>query len=266
MPAAFRGHDQARQVNHRFHANCYGKRCHAHAKPWAWHERTNARTDASLLNYSSADCSYRNFAIVFIQIEHKFAAFTMNHRKTVKRFHNPGDAHALTFSCFRRQVFLSKDQSRQWLIDGIQRAREVHRFDVWAYVIMPEHAHILIWSPEMEFDTSEVLNSIKQSVAKRALIFVRREAPAFLNFMEDRQPNGKVHYRFWQRGGGFDRNVIEPKVVFRQIDYFHNNPVRRKLCAKPEDWYWSSAADYAGLRVGPLRLNRESLPRTMNYQ
>jgi REP-associated tyrosine transposase len=78
--------------------------------------------------------------------------------------------------------------------------------------------------------------------------------------MEDRQPKGDTHYRFWQRGGGYDRNVVEPATAFQQIEYVHNNPVRRGFCAKPEDWTWSSAADYAGLRTGPLRLDRESLP------
>ena len=78
--------------------------------------------------------------------------------------------------------------------------------------------------------------------------------------MEDRQPNGKVHHRFWQRGGGYDRNLFEPATVYTEIEYIHNNPVRRGLCAKPEDWYWSSAADYAGVRVGPLTLDRQSLP------
>ena len=78
--------------------------------------------------------------------------------------------------------------------------------------------------------------------------------------MEDRQPNGDVHYRFWQRGGGYDRNVNEPATVFAQIDYMHNNPLRRGLCDKPEDWLWSGAADYARVRAGPLRLDRESLP------
>ena len=105
-----------------------------------------------------------------------------------------------------------------------------------------------------------MLNSIKQSVAKRALRFVNRHAPEFLPRMEDRRPNGAVHYRFWQRGGGYDRNVFEPATAFEQIVSMHNNPVRRGLCAKPEDWLWSEAADYAGVRVGPIRLDRESLP------
>src|SRR5204863_9689552 len=99
----------------------------------------------------------------------------MPHRKICKRFNNPGDAHALTFSCFRRQAFLSKDRSRQWLIDAIDRARSKHRFHVWAYVIMPEHAHLLIWPTRAIYDVSKILNSIKQSVAKRASTYVRRK-------------------------------------------------------------------------------------------
>ena len=184
----------------------------------------------------------------------------MPHRKTCKRYNTPGDAHALTFSCFQRQPFLIKDRSRQWLIEAIDRARGKLHFHVWAYVIMPEHAHLLVCPTQPVYEISEVLNSVKQSVAKRALLFVRRNAPEFLARMEDRQPNGAVHYRFWQRGGGYDRNILEPSAVYQQIDYFHNNPVRRGLCEKPDDWLWSSAADYAGVRAGPLRLDRESLP------
>jgi putative transposase len=81
--------------------------------------------------------------------------------------------------------------------------------------------------------------------------------------MEDRQPNGDVHYRFWQRGGGYDRNSTEPNTIWHQIDYIHANPVRRGLCQQSTDWHWSSAAFYAGLRHEPLSMDRESLPRTL---
>ena len=41
------------------------------------------------------------------------------------------------------------------------------------------------------------------------------------------QPNGEVHYRFWQRGGGYDRNITDPATLRVMIEYIHNNPVRR---------------------------------------
>ena len=150
------------------------------------------------------------------------------------------------------------------MVDAIDRARATHDFHVWAYVLMPEHVHLLIWPTTIQYHVSEILNSIKQSVAKRAVAYVKREFPGFLERMIDRQPNGRSVYRFWQRGGGYDRNVIQPRSAYEQIEYMHNNPVRRGLCQRPEDWLWSSAADYAGLREGPLRIDRESLPSTLD--
>jgi putative transposase len=87
-----------------------------------------------------------------------------------------------------------------------------------------------------------------------------QQRPSFLERMADRQPNGITRYRFWQRGGGYDRNVMQPKSAYLQIDYIHQNPVRRGLCSRAEDWQWSSAADHAGSRDGPLRVDRGSLP------
>jgi putative transposase len=126
---------------------------------------------------------------------------------------------------------------------------------------MPERAHLLIWPTEREYDISAIPYSIKKPVTNWALSYVRNEAPAFLKRMEDRQPSGELRHRFWQRGSGSDRNVVEPETVLRQTEYLHLNPVRRGLCEVPEDWFWSSAAEYAGVRVGPLTINRQSLPR-----
>ena len=36
------------------------------------------------------------------------------------------------------------------------------------------------------------------------------------------------------------------------FNYIHQNPVKANLCKKPEDWRYSSASDYAGLRNGTL--------------
>jgi putative transposase len=114
--------------------------------------------------------------------------------KKCKRYNEPGHAHELTFTCFRNQAFLSKDRSRTWLVDAINRARLKHSFQVWAYVFTPEHAHLLIWPAIPEYDVSKVLATIKVSVTRKALKHVRKNAPAFLNRMRDLQSSGDIHY------------------------------------------------------------------------
>ncbi len=183
-------------------------------------------------------------------------------RKTCKRFNDPGHAHSLTFSCFGRQPFLSGDGARQWLVAAIRMGLDKHRYHLWAYVIMPEHVHLLVWPTQYPYCISSFLQSVKTSVARTAIAFARKTTPWLLPKMLDRQPNGRQHYRFWQRGGGYDRNITEPTTLWHEINYIHANPVRRGLCERSIDWDWSSAADYCGLRNGPLGIDFRSLPRT----
>ena len=131
------------------------------------------------------------------------------HRKLCKRWDAPWTAHFLTFSCFGRQPFLSGKRSPQWLIDAVEAARTRHPFDLWGYVIMPEHVHLLILPHEGTL-ISRILYGIKKPVTTWALAFARKHAPYFLPRMLDVQPNGRQAHRFWQRGGGYDRNMRSP--------------------------------------------------------
>ena len=51
----------------------------------------------------------------------------------------------------------------------------------------------------------------------------------------------KIVFRFWQAGGGFDRNHCNAKAIHYSINYIEANPVRAGLVKNPEDWKWSSA-------------------------
>ena len=182
------------------------------------------------------------------------------HRKTCEAIDEPGHAHALTFSCYKRQPFLSRERTCLWTIDSIRQAADKHRFSVWAYVLMPEHVHLLVKPTGETYSTSDFLRSIKKTVAIHAIRFVREHAPEFLSRMEEKKGDGSTVCRFWQKARGYDRNLWEPRYVYEMIDYIHANPVRRNLCDRPEDWRWSSAVDYAGIRSGPIAIDFGSLP------
>ena len=70
-----------------------------------------------------------------------------------------------------------------------------------------EHVHLLIWPTVEEYDISDTLNSIKQSVAKlgSADSFGPRHQPSEPDGRP--WPSGEIHDRFWQPGGGYDRNL-----------------------------------------------------------
>ena len=125
---------------------------------------------------------------------------------------------------------------------------------------MPEHAHLILWPRHREYDIASILSSIKNPVTRKSRWVVTHEAPEFIPRMLDIAPNGKQSIRFWQRGGGYDRNLFTAREIWEKIDYIHRNPVRRGLAEDSIAWAWSSAADYAGLARGPLPLDIEDLP------
>jgi putative transposase len=175
------------------------------------------------------------------------------HRKRVRSYNVPGHAHELTFSCFRRLPLLSRDRTLQWFQEALEAARNRRNLALWAYVIMPEHVHVIVCPRDLAYDVRLVRTALKVPVQRKALAFLRQHAPGYLDRLRDEQPNGEVHYRFWQRGGGYDRNITDPRTLWKMIEYIHNNPVRRGLVSSPVDWPWSSARFYEGCQDVPVR-------------
>jgi putative transposase len=120
---------------------------------------------------------------------------------------------------------------------------------------MPEHVHLLVWPRDPNYQTSRILASIKKPVGYRAIQYLKQHAPDFLERLTIRHRN-RVARHFWQVGPGHDLNVTDPRAAHQVLEYIHANPVRRGLVHSPEDWLWSSAADWAGRAVAFLRVDR----------
>ena len=83
-------------------------------------------------------------------------------RKTRRTYNTYGHAREITFSCFRRMPLLSRDRTRQWLVEAIDKARARLSFDVWAYVVMPEHVHILLLPRNESAEIAPILQAISR--------------------------------------------------------------------------------------------------------
>lgn len=169
--------------------------------------------------------------------------YSIRHRKN---YNEPGHAHELTFSCYRRFQFLKADRTCQWLAEAINEARAELSFDLWAFVFKPEHVHLIVYPRLRVYDIAEIRKAIKAPVARKAIDYLKVNAPEWLPKISRRRGND-IEHLFWQSGGGFDRNADHPKTVRNMIDYLHLNPVRRGLVERATDWKWSNAAWFAGL-------------------
>jgi putative transposase len=185
----------------------------------------------------------------------------MKHR-TIKHYDDQQEVHTLTFTCFHSLPLLSKERTCLWFVHAIKQARLKHSFDLWAWVAMPTHAHLLIYPKAPQTSTSKVLQSIRSSVGKRAIDYLRKMKSPFLEKLKV-ITGRKIEYHFWQDGPGHDRNLREPQAIHEEIRYLHENSMKAGLVDRIEDWRWSSASAWAG-DPQPVRvIDRESVPRVV---
>lgn len=144
--------------------------------------------------------------------------------KTCKRYNIPNHIHELTFSCYKNNNLLIDDSICQMLFKSILESKSRHNFSLLAFVIMPDHVHLLIRPLNYQYSISKILQAIKQPVSRKTS-----------NQLKANQN------RFWQPGDGYDRNIVTDSAVLFAINYIHTNPVRKGIVKYPEKYKWSSA-------------------------
>ena len=118
---------------------------------------------------------------------------------------------------------------RQVFEAALERVRLSFELCVYGYVVMPEHVHLLLSEPQQQ-TLADAIKSLKQGVSRRLI--------------------GEAEH-FWQKRY-YDFNVGNEPQFVEKLRYIHRNPVKRGLCARAEDWEWSS---FSPVRDG---LRRES--------
>jgi putative transposase len=159
----------------------------------------------------------------------------------MKRIEHPNHARFITFSTYRKIPIFKTQALRYAFIEQLQRVRIQHEFSLFAWVLMPNHVHMLLM-PGSISTTPIILRAIKIGSAKRILARWRELDAPILKQLVDAM--GKQ--RLWQYGGGYDRNITSTSELHEKIRYIHANPVRAGLVSTPTDWPWSSAAWWSG--------------------
>ncbi len=152
----------------------------------------------------------------------------------LKRYQQTRQSHFVTFCCYHRRPLLTTDASRRTFEAALERVRHAFKLHVFAYVIMPEHVHLLLSEPEQGL-LSEALKSLKQSVSRRLI--------------------GDAEH-FWQKRY-YDFNIRNYPQFVEKLKYIHRNPVKAGLCERPEDWEWSSFRHYATGHEGRVQIESE---------
>ncbi len=129
----------------------------------------------------------------------------------------------------RIETYLDATPGEAWLarpdiatiVENCLLHDEAKRYRLHAWVVMPNHVHVL-FTTQAGHSMSSVIQQWKSVSAHRAL--------RLLHPMDG----------FWQ-GDYYDRHIRNESHFASAVQYIENNPVKAGLCRSPEQWRFSSA-------------------------
>ena len=158
--------------------------------------------------------------------------------------------HFVTFQIVKWIDIFTRKIYRDIVIDSLRFCQANKDLDIYAFVIMSNHLHLLMKSSKS--DLSNTIKEFKSFTAKQILKAIDSETESrrawMLNLFEfaAKQHQRNEKFQLWTHENHAEL-VYSNSFMESKITYIHDNPVRAGIVEKAEDYLYSSARNYAGL-------------------
>ena len=137
----------------------------------------------------------------------------------------------------RLPVFRS-DTIKAMTCQALDQARKSGGFLLLAYVVMPDHVHLLTDSPR---PPSEILRYIKGTIGHEVIEYLKQEGyEGSLRKLRHAEWKRRHKYSLWDHESNVF-SIFSEGVFIQKVNYIHLNPLRGGLVEKATDYRWSSA-------------------------
>jgi putative transposase len=137
------------------------------------------------------------------------------------------------------------------IIDSLRYCQKFKGLEIYGWCLMSSHLHLIVKATGRQ-KLPEILRDFKKFTAKAIIAAIIEQPESRGDWMLARfEYNGKFlkrieKYKFWQDGNHAEI-IFTPDFFYQKLNYIHNNPVKEMIASKQEDYYFSSARNYAGL-------------------
>jgi putative transposase len=135
---------------------------------------------------------------------------------------------------------LKDDRFKDIIVDSLKNLSDRGLVDVFAFVIMPNHIHV-IWRVNRRNGKESPHGSFLKYTAHMFKSVLTEENPEALS--KYRVDASNKLYEFWRRDS-LAVHLFTRKVAVQKLNYIHENPVRKQWVQAASDYKYSSAGFY----------------------
>ena len=129
------------------------------------------------------------------------------------------------------------DALKKIVCSALDEARHSGGFAIFAYVIMPDHLHIITDGARKVSDTLRFLNGIS---SHRVIGYLKEKNLTTSLAKLRNAPKARGHSHSLWDGHSHALPVFSENFFMQRVNYIHQNPVRAGLVERAEDYRWSS--------------------------
>lgn len=174
--------------------------------------------------------------------------------------YSPNASYFLTTTVTKfTNIFLERELA-QIVIDNLKFYTEKFQIQIHAFVIMPNHIHLLC-TMSGKGNVSQFMGQMKEFSAKQIIDWCKNnEREDFTKIFQDSAREHLSHHKHQVWQNRFDDFCIRNEIQMEQkFHYIHQNPLQKhwQLAKKEEDYFFSSARFYkngedVGIKIIPF--------------
>ncbi|MDQ2856397.1 MAG: transposase [Acidobacteriota bacterium] len=157
-----------------------------------------------------------------------------------------------------RLAVFRKDEIKTLACAALGRARRSGGFALYAYVIMPDHLHVICDSTRSSADTLRFINGI---IGRRVIDYLKEHSyQSSLKKLQHEVKPKRYRYSLWDHHPNV-RLLMTENMLMERVHYTHQNPVRAGLVSCAEEYRWSSARCWTGRMIDdePLLMDLDQI-------
>ena len=140
------------------------------------------------------------------------------------------------------QRLLMKDEYKNVIINSLNYLSDLGKIDVFGFVIMPNHIHLIWRINEMNGKETSQGAFLKYTAHEFKKLLKKDNDSRLASYAVDAHNKS---YEFWKRDS-LAIHLFSKEVAFQKLDYAHYNPCSEywDLAKEPENYLFSSAKYY----------------------
>ena len=158
---------------------------------------------------------------------------------------NPDHLYFVTTKAADHEHLFQQNIVKRMLTDSLDCMCLRKLLTLYAFVIMPNHIHLIIQSPP-DNPVANVIRGYKRHTADRLIRQYRAEEnQKTLDILSAKARSSKQRHKVWENGYNA-KSVFSAEFLHQKMTYIHNNPCqpRWNLVSEPVAYVWSSARFY----------------------